>query len=304
MTLDVGARTQNVFIVSSGRSGSTLLRVMLAGHSGLFAPPELNLLAFADVGEMVRTLGPCPTLACAALGCDMLDGLRRAIMEALQVDAEESSDVLNGWARERRPTVDVYRTLCDAIRPRTMVDKSPLYALRADILPRAEAWFDEPRYVHLVRHPKASILSRARDNAAGTLLRWATGGAARETEAIDQAEVLWRLMTRNVIAFLASVPAERKLSVRFEDLVRSPESTMARLSDFLAVPHEESLLNPYEGNRMRDGVRKGAIAGGSREIHKFSAIDSTQADDWSRERVDWHLADDTAQLASAIGYDL
>src|SRR5690606_29517854 len=33
-----------VFILCSPRSGSTLLRVMLAGHPDLFAPPELHLL--------------------------------------------------------------------------------------------------------------------------------------------------------------------------------------------------------------------------------------------------------------------
>lgn len=32
------------FILSSPRSGSTLLRVMLAGHPGLYSPPELHLL--------------------------------------------------------------------------------------------------------------------------------------------------------------------------------------------------------------------------------------------------------------------
>ncbi|OQW93758.1 MAG: hypothetical protein BWK79_09495, partial [Beggiatoa sp. IS2] len=40
-----------VFILSSPRSGSTLLRVMLAGHSQLFAPPELHLLTFNTLAE-------------------------------------------------------------------------------------------------------------------------------------------------------------------------------------------------------------------------------------------------------------
>ncbi|MEA2693633.1 MAG: hypothetical protein QOJ16_3020, partial [Acidobacteriota bacterium] len=40
-----------VFILSPPRSGSTLLRVMLAGHPDLFAPPELELLGFGTLAE-------------------------------------------------------------------------------------------------------------------------------------------------------------------------------------------------------------------------------------------------------------
>ncbi|HEX9943146.1 MAG TPA: amino acid adenylation domain-containing protein, partial [Thermoanaerobaculia bacterium] len=40
-----------VFVLSPPRSGSTLLRVMLGGHPGLFAPPELELLSFDTLAE-------------------------------------------------------------------------------------------------------------------------------------------------------------------------------------------------------------------------------------------------------------
>jgi len=40
-----------VFLLSSPRSGSTLLRVMMAGHPGLFCPPELHLLPFGTMAE-------------------------------------------------------------------------------------------------------------------------------------------------------------------------------------------------------------------------------------------------------------
>lgn len=122
--------------MSCGRSGTTLLRVMLAGHSRLFAPPELNLLAFEDAGELLQVLGPCPTQACAALGCDMVDGLRRAVMEALQLDGDPASRLVRQWADERRSTRDIYSTLSEAIRPKMLVDKSPLYTLRGRILRR------------------------------------------------------------------------------------------------------------------------------------------------------------------------
>ena len=40
-----------VFVLAPPRSGTTLLRVLLAGHPALFAPPELELLQFATLAE-------------------------------------------------------------------------------------------------------------------------------------------------------------------------------------------------------------------------------------------------------------
>ena len=45
------------FILSSPRSGSTLLRVMLAGHRDLSSPPELHLLPFDTMVEREEELG-------------------------------------------------------------------------------------------------------------------------------------------------------------------------------------------------------------------------------------------------------
>src|SRR5947209_3853134 len=44
------------FILSPPRSGSTLLRVMLAGNPRLFAPPELELLSFHTLAERREAL--------------------------------------------------------------------------------------------------------------------------------------------------------------------------------------------------------------------------------------------------------
>ena len=35
-----------IFVLGSGRSGTTLLRAMLAGHPALFSPPEMFLANF------------------------------------------------------------------------------------------------------------------------------------------------------------------------------------------------------------------------------------------------------------------
>src|SRR5439155_12751 len=45
-----------LFLLSSPRSGSTLLRVMLQGHPRLFSPPELHLLPFDGMKDRAQEL--------------------------------------------------------------------------------------------------------------------------------------------------------------------------------------------------------------------------------------------------------
>ncbi|MEH1949605.1 MAG: phosphopantetheine-binding protein [Nostoc sp.] len=55
-----------IFILSSPRSGSTLLRVMLAGHPSLFSPPELHLLPFNTMREREEGRGLIPMFRSAS----------------------------------------------------------------------------------------------------------------------------------------------------------------------------------------------------------------------------------------------
>ena len=67
-----GPRPDIIFVLSAPRSGSTLLRVMLAGHSRLFSPPELHMLGFRGMAERQQALR----------GTYLDEGLQRAVMEA------------------------------------------------------------------------------------------------------------------------------------------------------------------------------------------------------------------------------
>ncbi|MGH7929984.1 MAG: sulfotransferase, partial [Candidatus Binatia bacterium] len=75
--------TSAVFILSPPRSGSTLLRVMLAGHARLFAPQELELLSFDTLQDRKATF--------SGRNSFWLEGTIRALMEIKGCDAE--------WAR-------------------------------------------------------------------------------------------------------------------------------------------------------------------------------------------------------------
>ncbi|HKV41969.1 MAG TPA: sulfotransferase, partial [Blastocatellia bacterium] len=140
-----------VFILAPPRSGTTLLRVMLAGHSRLFAPPELHLLRFQRMGEWKRLL--------TGKKAFWKEGAVRALMEIAQCDVTVAGKVL-GVCEDNDITVkEFYGLMQRLLRGRVLVDKTPYYALDPRVLRRAESYFEQARYIHLVRDPRAAIRS-------------------------------------------------------------------------------------------------------------------------------------------------
>ena len=140
-----------VFILSPARSGSTLLRVMLAGSPDLFAPPELELLSFTNLQRRREGLS-------ARLEY-MLGGLVRAVMALKGCGAEEARALLGQYEEQGMGTPAFYALLQEWCGPRRLVDKSVHYGMSAKILERAERYFADARYVHLSRHPHGTARS-------------------------------------------------------------------------------------------------------------------------------------------------
>ncbi|NHZ69837.1 MAG: SDR family NAD(P)-dependent oxidoreductase, partial [Thermotogales bacterium] len=141
-----------VFLLSSPRAGSTLLRTILAGHPQLFSPPELHLLPFATMGQRHAHLKEAY----------LDEGLQRALMELKSIEAAQARSIVDNWVSEDVPVCEVYGALQALCAPRILVDKSPSYAFDRRILERAESLFEHARYIHLVRHPISVIESFVR----------------------------------------------------------------------------------------------------------------------------------------------
>ncbi len=178
-----GKNPPAVFVLSPPRSGSTLLRVMLAGNPALFAPPELDLLSFNTLAER--------RAAFSGKFEFWLEGPLKAIMELRKCGADEAEAMMarfeaDGWSTKR-----FYRQLQDWIaespksekpdfagkpglwRPeRLLVDKTPVYPMDYNILDRMEQDFAGRRYIHLVRHPFATVYSFMEAKLEDIFFRW------------------------------------------------------------------------------------------------------------------------------------
>ena len=279
------------FILSTPRAGSTLLRVMLAGHSGLFCPPELHLLPFADLPERAGQLSRAKFLN---------EGLVRALMELKKFSAEEAAAWIDTLEKKGTTIQETYRRLRELAGERLLIDKSPSYAEDLAVLRRAEKDFPGARYIFLVRHPLAVMESFLR-NRFDRMLGLTQSG--EDPWAV--AEEMWRRLNGNIRIFLEALPSERWVIVRYEELVRRPEAEMRRICRLLDRPFEEALLTPYTGSRMTDGLQNVSLGIGDPGFLRHDKIDPALADQWKRRlRPGTRLGAETLALAAQLGYDL
>jgi hypothetical protein len=205
-----------VFILSTMRSGSTLLRMLLDSHSMIRSPHELHL----------RTIEVSYTEFYA----------RRAV-EKLGLNKTELEYLL--WDRL------LHRELCGSGKA-IIVEKSPGNAL---CWPRLRQAWPQARYIFLLRHP-ASVLSSWLDSSQSQwkgmmqiLLGPASGGengAGAGPSAVDVGLKMVQEHAEGVEAARRSLPG---LTIRYEDLIASPAERTKEICAFLGVPWEAQMLD-------------------------------------------------------------
>ncbi len=275
------------FILSSPRSGSTLLRVMLAGHSGLFSPPELHLLPFDNMAEREAKLGV------SQLG----EGLKRAFMALKGISAAESQALVAELTQENLSVAEAYQMLQQLAGDRLLIDKSPTYASKRETLAKAETIFNNAKYIHLVRHPYAVIESFARmrmDKLVGSV----------DGDPHKLAELIWRDSNQNILDFAQDIDPQRYHLVYYEDLVSKPQAVMTEICNFLEVPYHEAVLTPYQGDRLTDGVNDRAMSLGDPNFLNHQKIDANLAQTWREIKLPALLGAYTQQLVSQLSYEL
>ena len=283
-----------IFILSPPRSGSTLLRVMLAGHEQLFAPPELDLLRYDSLGQRQQQL--------TGEAAYRREGAIRALMAIHEVDAAAAQTMMADWEARDESVADFYHHLQTAVSPRLLVDKSTFYALDTAVLHRAEQLFDNPYYIHLTRHPYGMIYSF--ENVRLDRLYFSQ---QRTFSPRRLAELIWLICHQNITQFLATIPARRQVQLQYEALVRQPQQQMARLAAWLELPPQPAMWQPYgdQSRRMTDGLYDLAASRmvGDVKFHEHSGIDPAQADKWRAKHKRPFLSPITQEMAHSLGYE-
>lgn len=271
------------FVLGTPRSGTTLLRVMLEGHPGLFVPPEM-------------VLGPYETMAAREEGLNKRfwekGGLRRSLMEIRGLDVQGAREAVQAM---RDLTVrEVYQLLQQEIGDRMLIDKCPHLGMPDGSLERLIKWFPNARFVWIVRNPASVIRSLQNMPMAEVMLQGYPGGPKQ----------VWEVSNTRIEAFLRDhVPEDRWARIRYEDLVQDPEPELRKAASALGVDYHPAMATPYEGDRMRSGP-KGARAIGDPNLAGRGKLDPSLATKWLEGFDHRTVSEGTKALASRYGYDL
>ncbi len=284
-----------IFVLAPPRSGSTLLRIILAGSSQLFSPPELHLLSYATLAQRKAALEGEATQ-------QLLQGTIRAIAQIQNCSVETAEQTMALCEQNNLTTEDFYRLLQSWLDDRILVDKTPTYAFSLDTLTKAEQTFDAPIYIHLVRHPYGMI----RSYEESKLERIIPIANVRHFSTRELAELTWLTSHDNILSFLQDIPLNRQHRLHYEDLVRDPYTSVRRLCQALKIDFCPDMLDPYGDmkQRMTDGGRKVSDMSGDLKFYLHSEIDASAADRWKQFHQVNFLSKSASNLANAFGYEM
>jgi amino acid adenylation domain-containing protein/FkbH-like protein/non-ribosomal peptide synthase protein (TIGR01720 family)/FkbM family methyltransferase len=279
-----------IFILSPHRSGSTLLRVILGGNPQLFAPPELELLTFNTLGER--------ELAFSGRYSFWKEGTIRALAQIRGCSPEEAIALMEELSAKNLTTKQFYQLIQQWLGDKILVDKTPSYSINLETLKRAERNFQNPLYIHLVRHPYATMRSYEEARVEQTF------PYQHPFNRRELAELVWLISHQNILEFLQQVPQERQYQVKFEDILSQPQTTVEGLCEFLGVEFHPDMLQPYKEKkqRMTDGIYSQSRMIGDVKFHEHQGINPSTANSWKQYYSTDFLGDVTWQLAESLGY--
>ncbi len=236
------------FVVTAGRSGSTLLRAIINQDPTICVPPESHVLGplarkfqrafrFLPWDYLVRAVASEFQSKIPGFGFWHMD-MHPYYAEALALPRDERSLarlidlVFVHYARDKKPGASRWG------------DKS---ISNAFFLPLIDRLFPDASYIVLVRDGR---------DVAVSLVKADTTAVTEVSVAADY----WRRNVEHSQRFVAGLESSRYIEVRYEDLVRQPETTAERVYEFLGIPFDPAALE------VSDSVE--SLGDADREIHR------------------------------------
>ncbi|MEW6323750.1 MAG: sulfotransferase [Nitrospirota bacterium] len=284
------------FIVGNGRSGTTLLRLMLDSHPDLAIPPETHF-----VPSMIKEFqGKWILWQPEAWFFKTLTGHRRWADFCLDPGALRSSirsikrfDLAEGFRA-------FYRLYAEQQGKSRWGDKTPTYVASMEAI---QDYLPEVRFIHLIRDGRDVALSFQ--------------GLWFGPKSIEQAASQWVTTIRE--ARRQAQHLQHYVEIKYEDLIARTPDTLRRICEFIELPWNASMLNYHEraGERLKELQRDIVAPAGERvvrgeertAIHRLTASqpDESRINRWKTEMGS---ADQTSFEAIArtmlreLGYDV
>ena len=220
-----------IFILAPPRSFTSVISTMLGQHPQLFGLPEVHLFVTDSMEKWWEAFRFERYVAA--------HGLFRTVAELYYGEqTDETARLAREWVQSRLAfdTTSVFRELAEKAHPRILVDKSPSNINQPTRLCRLGETFPNARFLHLVRHPRGTCESIVawrflQNKLAYNPTSW---DFTTDPPTFDP-QNYWFTTHTNICHFLASIPAERQLRIRGEDVLRSPDQHLRAVIEWLGL---------------------------------------------------------------------
>lgn len=253
------------FIIGAQRSGTTLLRLMLNAHSCIAIPEEGTFWM-----PLLRKYGSLPQRKIQGhrlynyLGYiknnpqfNLWGCKQKNIFETIRNQrdgctlAELMIAVYRGYAQRQGKTI--------------FGDKTPSFFRMIPILNRL---FPNARFINLVRDGRDIYLSAKKMDPA--------------RRNISVAALEWSHKVREASRALLGFSAERQITVRYEDLVSDPQTTLEKICNFLQVSFEPNMLGYWQNSDQFIGAHHSQLI--------FSPVSSSSVEKWKKELTEQEIS--------------
>ena len=209
-------RVPHFVIVGSPRSGTTLVQRLASELPGVHVPPETHFFAKFVGGLARRRLFPLNR-------AETLEELREyETCSQLPLDAATVVETLGGRCAS---PLQLFSAVVQTLAGGAAIcgEKTPDHLFWWRPLARS---LPQLRIVAVVRDPRAVVASTRK-------VPW---GHHSQGVLAEQ----WRLNAHELTVLCASLPSERRLLLRYEDVVRSPSDARRQIAQMLGVRDEDA----------------------------------------------------------------
>jgi hypothetical protein len=214
------------FIVGVGRSGTTLIRLMLNSHPNLAIPYETHFLT-----KYITQIDRYKPL-------NSKESVEKLIKDML------SEDLLKQW--DVVPTInDVISRLPEKVILADVIDA--IYSFYAEAHGK-KRWGDKSDYLSKMNEihqvfPDTQFIHIIRDgrDVANSVMKMSWG----PSDIIEAAE-WWREYVRLGRCMGMMLPDNQYMEIRYEDLVLEPEVSLRKICNFLGEPYSNEMLEFYK----------------------------------------------------------
>lgn len=249
-----------IIILGHPRSGTTLLRRLLNGHSAIASPPETHIF-----NSVARSLGVDLTA----------DGVDMGLLAGLNYIGYDDEDVL---ARLRKFSFGFLQDYAKRQGKRRWAEKTAFSIFHLNAIETLCG--QHVRYVGIIRHP-FDVACSCIDfcEAAGVYPDKMHDYIAAYPQPVEAFVRSWMDTTSDLIELGQNRP-DQCVVVRYEDLVTNPADTLSDILGFLGEDMEDSLietaLNVEEAPGFSDHKGLGETGVHQESVGRWASIPSPQ----------------------------